>query len=269
MEGNVITRAPLTEHNLYEFDIRELMSTDSANLMSTALLGSATLDETDPETWHVRLGHRNMQDLQYAVKKNLVSGVPSAVLKNKKRVHSLCDSCVRAKSIKYVRCKKARKNNLRQSAKKSIRQKSQEDVMLDPPEFLDHSDSDSGLDSVVPVGRPRDIAKAQPTSNSISILYTDLKGPFKTAGLKGEVYAQSFIEGDTKFLRRYYFSYKSQAVDNLRDLLENRLRAEGTKLLAYCSDGAPELISRECVKLLANHGTKFYMPHLTRQRRTP
>ena len=259
-EGNVITRAPLTKHNLYEFDIRQILSSDSANMVNSALLGSATLDEKDPETWHIRLGHRNMHDLQHAVKNNLVSGVPSDVLKNKKRAHSLCDSCVRAKSTKYVRRKKARKNKLRQSGKQSLKQPTEDDVMLDAPQLLEDSDSDSDREDV-PIGRPRDIAKAQPKSNSISILYTDLKGPFKTPGLKGEVYAQSYIEGDTKFLRRYYFMYKSQAVDNLRDLLENRLRAEGTKLMAYCSDGAPELISRDCVKILANHGSKFlYAP---------
>ena len=58
----------------------------------------------------------------------------------------------------------------------------------------------------VPVGRARDIAKAQPIFSNIPIIFTDLKGPFPTTGTKSEVYAQSFIEGDTKFLRRYYFS---------------------------------------------------------------
>ena len=81
--------------------------------------------------------------------------------------------------------------------------------------------------------------------SNIPIIFTDLKGPFPTTGTKSEVYAQSFIEGDTKFLRRYYFSYKSQAVENLRDLLENKVKVEG----AYCSNGAPELISRECISL--------------------
>ena len=50
-------------------------------------------------------------------------------------------------------------------------------------------------------------------------------------------------------------------MENLRDLLENKLKAEGARLLAYCSDGAPELISRECISLLAKHGSKFlYAP---------
>ena len=112
-----------------------------------------------------------------------------------------------------------------------------------------------------PVGRLRDLASAQPLLNTIPIMFTDIKGPFKVPGLKGEVYAQSFIEGKTKFLRRYYFQYKSEALKNLKHLLEVALKSEQTRLLSYCSDGAPELISRSCLALLAEHGCKFlYSP---------
>ncbi|MFN9901693.1 MAG: hypothetical protein ACK55Z_23495, partial [bacterium] len=87
-----------------------------------------------------------------------------------------------------------------------------------------------------------------------------------TAGLKGEIYALSFIEESTKYLRRYYFTYKSQAIANLRDLLESKLKAEGTRLLAYCSDGAPELISR-VYKCWHHKVANFYLLHHIRQRR--
>ena len=122
------------------------------------------------------------------------------------------------------------------------------DLVKDSDEDSDEYDESAifrGYNSTdVPVGQPRDIAQAQPVSNYISMLFTDVKGPMTPAGTKGEVYAQSFIEGDTKFLRRYYFKNRSECVKNLRHLLENVLSAEGTRLLAYCSDGAPELISR-------------------------
>jgi hypothetical protein len=55
-----------------------------------------------------------------------------------------------------------------------------------------YDDDDDVLDDEhveVPVGYPRDIAKAQPVTNTITCIFTDLKGPFATAGLKGEVYA--------------------------------------------------------------------------------
>ena len=95
-------------------------------------------------------------------------------------------------------------------------------------------------------------------------MFTDLKGPFRTAGMKNEIYAQSFIEGDGNFLRRYYFTFKSSSIENLRHLLEVILKTENTRLMAYCSDGAPELISRGCLKLLADSGSKFlYAPPYT------
>ena len=78
------------------------------------------------------------------------------------------------------------------------------------PDLTENSDEDSdeydesaifrGFNRTdVPVGQPRDVAQAQPISNTISMLFTDVKGPMTPAGTKGEVYAQSFIEGDTKF----------------------------------------------------------------------
>ena len=95
-------------------------------------------------------------------------------------------------------------------------------------------------------------------SNPISIMFTDIKGPFKVPVLNGEVYAQSFIEGQTKFLRRYYFQFKSKALRILNHLLEvSSLKSEQARLMSYCSDRGPELISRGCLALLADHGCKF------------
>jgi len=48
------------------------------------------------------------------------------------------------------------------------------------------------------VGRLRDLASAQPLVNTISIMFTDIKGPFKVPGLHGEVYAQSLNRGTNK-----------------------------------------------------------------------
>jgi hypothetical protein len=106
-QGNVIADAPLSDNDLYEFDIRELFNTQKA------MLGSATLDESDIETWHIRLGHRNTLDLTEAVRKNLVSGPPVSVVTSNKRKKSLCDPCVRAKSTKYVKRKRLRPSTLR------------------------------------------------------------------------------------------------------------------------------------------------------------
>ncbi len=63
----------------------------------------------------------------------------------------------------------------------------------------------------IPLGYSRDIARAQPVTNTITCIFTYLKGPFATTGLKGDVYAQSYKEEKTKYLRRYYFTNKSQS----------------------------------------------------------
>ena len=86
-QGNVVADAPLSHNDLYEFDIRDLFATQSA------LLGSVTLPESEIDTWHIRLGHRNTLDLQEAVRKNLLSGPPAVVGKNNKRKKALCHPC--------------------------------------------------------------------------------------------------------------------------------------------------------------------------------
>ncbi len=70
-DGTIITRAPLSSKDLYEFDICVLFA------QNHSLLASATLDESDEAMWHLRLGHRNLRDLCFAVNNNLVSGVPA------------------------------------------------------------------------------------------------------------------------------------------------------------------------------------------------
>jgi hypothetical protein len=112
-DGRVVTQAPLTNRNLYEFDIRELF--ESSALSATALLGNAALPDNDPQTWHVRLGHRNLDNIRVAVKKNLISGISREMLRTKRVGKSICDSCARAKSTRYVRRKKVRQAILKQS----------------------------------------------------------------------------------------------------------------------------------------------------------
>ena len=58
--------------------------------------------------------------------------------------------------------------------------------------------------------------------------------------------------------------FKSSTVDTLKDLLEIQLPAEGSRLITYCADGAPELISRDIVRILSQHNCKImYSPPYT------
>jgi hypothetical protein len=108
---------------------------------------------------------------------------------------------------------------------------------------------------------PRDYAIARPILNFISCICTDMKGPFKIPGLQGEIYYQSFIEKETKIVYQYFFKKKSEAVNNLRHLLQIVFKSEGVLLHAYQSDGAKELISKDIVKLLADNNSKIiYAP---------
>jgi hypothetical protein len=47
-DGKVVTQAPLSNRDLYEFDIRQLF--ESSAPTATALLGSAVLPDNDPQT---------------------------------------------------------------------------------------------------------------------------------------------------------------------------------------------------------------------------
>ena len=229
------------------------------------------MPDSDPWTWHLRLGHRNLVDIRRAVRWNLISGIPFEILTRKNTVRSICDACARAKSTKYTGRTLVHQDVVKQRGQR-LNVTDIEDP--EPPEEQFVSDDEQIEEDNEPVetdrttsllairvGRLRDLASAKPLTNSISIMFTDMKGPFKVPGLKGKLYAQSFIEGKTKFLRRYYFQYKSEALRNLKHPLEVALKSEQTRLMAYCSDGAPELISRGCLALLAEHGCKFlYSP---------
>ena len=75
--GNIITRAPLSKRNMYEFDIRYMFG--SQHYKQSAMLGSAKISDNDAWTWHLILGHRNVRDIKNAVHMNLISGIPQEV----------------------------------------------------------------------------------------------------------------------------------------------------------------------------------------------
>jgi len=98
--GNIITSAPLSSKGLYEFDIRQMYGNSATT--PSALLGSVSLPDSDPWTWHLRLGHRNLTDIRRAIRLNLLVGIPFEMLTNKNKVRAICDACARSKSTKYT-----------------------------------------------------------------------------------------------------------------------------------------------------------------------
>ena len=107
--GNVITLTPLSNQEMYEFDIRHMFG--SKPYVQTAMLGSASMPDGD--AWHLRLGHRNIRDIRDAFHLNLISGIPLE-MSNTKVENCLCDSCARGKSTKYIRRATVKQTHLHQ-----------------------------------------------------------------------------------------------------------------------------------------------------------
>ena len=104
------------------------------------------------------------------------------------------------------------------------------------------------------------------TETDVPIMFTDLKGPIRTPGVHGELYYQAYMASHTKYVMCYFMQFKSSTVDTLKDLLEIQLPAEGSRLITYCADGAPELISRDIVRILSQHNCKImYSPPYTHE----
>ena len=197
--GKVLFTAELTDRNLYEFDSSPLLDMDSAY----ALLGSAPVVQ-NLDLWHRRLNHFNKRSICRAVNENLISGIQPSTIKKSKQDACVCDACARAKSTKYPKNSKTSASNVIAIHPNQLQslENDEEDTTSD---FGSDTDDKNITDNILPVhSTPRDIAIARPLKNSISLICTDNKGPFRIAGLNGEIYYQCFIEKSTKYLRQFF-----------------------------------------------------------------
>ena len=273
--GKILFTASLTNRNLYEFDVTPLLSDNEVS----ALLGSAHVEE-NLDLWHRRLNHFNKRSICRAVKSNLITGVKITAVNELKDTHCLCDACARAKSTKYPKTRKTNNTIIFSNNNDSDNNKAIFSNTNDSDEFEnDESDLDdnSGTNNDLLIhnepkySNARDLAIARPLKQHIHLICTDTKGPFRIAGLKGEIYYQSFIEKSTKFLRQYFFTHKSDCFSNLKNLIDFDISAEGSTLHAYQADGAGELISKDIVKYLAERHIKviYSPPYTARLNATP
>jgi hypothetical protein len=83
-------------------------------------------------------------------------------------------------------------------------------------------------------------------------LVTDMKGPIRVSGLKGQHYYQGFMDVYSKYLYHKCFKRKSEAFNNLEEVLMLPLYKD--KLEVYHSDGAQELLSRKIIASLKTRG---------------
>jgi len=181
--GKVLFTAELTDRNLYEFDSSLLLDVNSAY----ALLGSAPVVQ-NLDLWHRRLNHFNKRNICRAVNENLISGIQPSTIKKSKQDACLCDACARAKSTKYPKNSKTSARNVIAIHPNQLHslENDEEDTASD---FESDADEKNIADNMLPLhSTPRDVAIARPLKNSISLICTDTKGPFRIAGLKEEIY---------------------------------------------------------------------------------
>jgi len=98
---------------------------------------------------------------------------------------------------------------------------------------------------------------AMRTGSVVATVSTDMAGPYSVPSLIGAFLGnQTFIKRDSKKAYFYPYRKKSDALDNLKHLVETRFRMERYDMKHYHSDGAGELCGSEIRKYLNNLGCK-------------
>ena len=86
---------------------------------------------------------------------------------------------------------------------------------------------------------------------------TDMCGPFTTRSLKGSfVGIQTYVDMASKWSYPYFYRNKSDAIDNLKNLVNEQLKRDKIEMKHYHSDGADELCGAETRKYLSGLGIK-------------
>ena len=249
--GTLVARAPLDPvTNLYQLDnIKQLTQPDHA------LLGSAPITE-DIHLWHRRLGHRSMRSLIKHRNSGRMRGI-AAHVKLTAKDKGICDACARAKSTRHrFKSKLPDRTKIIQSTKKPRK----EDTYVKSDDIADSegddSDSEGGEKETLATSVVKVLTQTKPLRTTIPKICTDIKGPFSTPGLGGQVYYQGFLEADTKFNTAYFSQHKSDAMAHADYHWNTVLKAQGQQATVYQADGAPELISSDVVRLMAKCETR-------------
>ena len=110
----------------------------------------------------------------------------------------------------------------------------------------------------------RQLATAEPIHKTIREISTDIKGPFEIKSRHGSIYYHEFIESDSKYHSPYFLKNRGEALQTTMSHWELHIKAENSRVVAYRSNDAKELISRDILKFLASMQTKLsYLPPYT------
>jgi hypothetical protein len=242
--GTLVATAPLDHKtNLYQLqNIQDMMQSDSV------LLGSAPIKE-DIGLWHKRLAHRGKRAIIKYRNAGRISGI-SHTVKLTAADKGICDACARTKSTRH---RFMNKSKLKLSKLKPTTKSDTMSDMKDETTAASDSEceSDEDEEESLPVSVGKILNEVKPLRRVIPKICTDIKGPISVAGTNGELYYQGFIEDDTKYNTAYFSKNKSDSLEHTNYHWNTVLKAEGSTCTTYQADGAPELISKDIIKLLS------------------
>ena len=254
--GTLVARAPLDGHtNLYQ--LKNIQSLIQPREQEVAMLGSALIKE-DIDLWHRRLGHRSKRSIIKFRNEGRIRGI-SRFVKLTAKNQGICEPCARTKSTRH-------RFSRRPPNKQPTVEKQHSKLKPHTTKQEEPHDSESDEEEEEPLIKTvsKIISEAKPLNKVISKISTDIKGPFAVPGTSGEIYYQGFIEADTKYHRCYFSKNKNESVEHTDHLWNTVLKSEGSTCTTYQSDGAPELISKDIIKLLSKNETKLmYSPAYT------
>jgi hypothetical protein len=99
-------------------------------------------------------------------------------------------------------------------------------------------------------------SKEYSMTRPLEIVHTDLVGPTKTKGLKGEKYFMLLVDDYTRMTAVFFLKNKSEAFENFKiykEMVENEM---DSKIKCLRSDNGGEFTSKEFMDYCNNHGIK-------------
>jgi transposase InsO family protein len=99
-------------------------------------------------------------------------------------------------------------------------------------------------------------SKEYSTTRPLEIVHTDLVGPTRTKGLKGEKYFMLLVDDYTRMTAVFFLKNKSEAFENFKiykEMVENEM---DSKIKCLRSDNGGEFTSKEFMDYCNNHGIK-------------
>jgi hypothetical protein len=214
----------------------------SFNSDVSLLVNSSAAIEAFLSLWHKRLFHRNIADLCKAIIQSriIVGDVSQLKLQYRSQMtENVCDSCAKSKSHAFPKPAASKQGQL-------PRPRRQQRVVT-VPQSSDRAIAISGFDESI----------EHPGGFKAGVVSTDLTGPYSVRTLKGNyVGNQVFLEIDSKYAYIYFYRNKSDAIKNLKSLVDFDLKKQRMRLSSYHSDGARELCGVEVQKYLASIGAQ-------------